>query len=136
MPESRAGGIRQNVPGADRAEIGWTLVDTRGERSTTNEVLLVRADPETHEAIVGFLTRLRNGAPLPAPKAEPVSRKATATDMVALFRDLEAAGATERASAGINKNSYKETDKGFQSTCRVRGKDGRWIPLTRDWTAK
>ena len=72
---------------------------------------------------------------LPVAKNEsvPIPR---ASYMVALFRDLEAAGATERASTGTNKNSYKETDKGFQSTCRVRDRNGRWIALTRDWTAK
>ncbi len=61
---------------------------------------------------------------------------ADATDMVALFRNLNAAGETQRESSGTSRNSYRETEKGFQSTCRVRDKNGRWIPLTRDWTAK
>ncbi len=61
---------------------------------------------------------------------------AAASDMVALFRDLNRAGETQRESSGTNRNSYRETEKGFQSTCRVRDKNGRWITLTRDWTAK
>ncbi len=97
---------------------------------------IVRTDPATRAAIIRALTESEKaGAVLPVAKRESMPM-AAASDMVALFRDLNRAGETQRESSGTNRNSYRETEKGFQSTCRVRDKDGRWIPLTRDWTAK
>ena len=117
--------VRENVPGAERAVI-----------QPKSNVLVVRADPATQEAIVRFLSDAKGRGGFPAAKPKAAGKKVTATDMVALFRDLNAGAETQREGSGLNRNSYRETDKGFQSTCRVRGKDGRWIPLTRDWTAK
>jgi len=37
---------------------------------------------------------------------------------------------------GVNRNRYRKTLTGNHATCSIRGKDGRWIPLVRDWTAR
>ena len=37
---------------------------------------------------------------------------------------------------GLNRNTFKTTASGNRSTCSIRAKDGGWIALTRDWTAR
>ncbi|MHC4958696.1 MAG: ARPP-1 family domain-containing protein [Planctomycetota bacterium] len=39
-------------------------------------------------------------------------------------------------TGGVNRNRYAKTAAGRSATCSIRGKDGRWIPVTRDWTAR
>jgi len=39
-------------------------------------------------------------------------------------------------TSGVNRNRYRRTLAGNHATCSIRGKDGRWIPLVRDWTAR
>ena len=49
---------------------------------------------------------------------------------------VPAVGARVVQTKGINRNTFRKTAGGNRSTCSIRGKDGRWIALTRDWTAR
>ena len=49
---------------------------------------------------------------------------------------VHAAKETLVQTKGVNRNTFKRTTNGNRSTCSIRAKDGRWIALTRDWTAR
>ncbi len=57
-------------------------------------------------------------------------------DIPTLFRRLNAKQEEISKTGGANCNGYRRAEEGNHSACYVRTKDGRWVPLTRDWTAK
>jgi hypothetical protein len=40
------------------------------------------------------------------------------------------------ATHGANRNHYRQSAVGNRATCCVQGNDGRWIRLSRDWSAR
>lgn len=75
---------------------------------------------------------------LPHPNATrpPTTRARQEMDIPTLFRRLNAKPEEVSRTEGVNRNGYRRGEKGNHSACYVRTKDGRWVPLTRDWTAK
>ena len=72
------------------------------------------------------------------PRATPraAARRRTPIDIPTLFRKLNATPERIVDTHGANRNGYRRAAEGNHSACYVRTKDGRWVPLTRDWTAK
>jgi len=68
------------------------------------------------------------------PRAAP--RRRQRIDVPTLFRKLNATQEEIEETKGANRNGYRRAEEGNHSACYVRTKDGRWVPLTRDWTAK
>jgi hypothetical protein len=84
-----------------------------------------------------FMEEIQSAAlaqPITPPRAAARFRKPV--DISTLFRKLNASRETIAATEGANRNGYRRAEEGDSSACYVRAKDGRWIPLTRDWTAK
>ena len=63
---------------------------------------------------------MQNGFPVPA-----------VTD-----RRLNAKPEEISKTEGANRNGFRRAEEGNHSACYVRTKAGRWVPLTRDWTAR
>jgi hypothetical protein len=63
---------------------------------------------------------------------------ATASDVVALVKELRTAEAREQLTAAGNWNAYRTSDAGFNGECRIegRGVGPDKVVLTEDWTAK
>jgi len=72
--------------------------------------------------------------PSTPPRAAP--RRRQKIDVPTLFRKLNATPEEIAETQGANRNGYRRAGEGNHSACYVRTKDGRWVPLTRDWTAK
>ena len=72
---------------------------------------------------------------------EPVTKAASADDLIAMVRTIDKAEETVSKTAAGNDNGYKKTAVGYNSSCYFRfdwkgdGKPVR-VALTRDWTAK
>jgi hypothetical protein len=71
---------------------------------------------------------------LPQPTVTTRPRKPV--DIPTLFRKLNATSEKIVGTNGANRNGYRRDEEGNHSACYVMTKDGRWVPLTRDWTAK
>jgi hypothetical protein len=57
-------------------------------------------------------------------------------DIPTLFRKLNRSPEEITGTEGANRNGYRRAEEGHHSACYVQTKDGRWVPLTRDWTAR
>ncbi len=72
---------------------------------------------------------------------EPVTKAASADDLIAMVRTIDKAEETVSKTAAGNDNGYKKTAIGYNSSCYFRfdwkgdGKPVR-VALTQDWTAK
>lgn len=66
----------------------------------------------------------------------PNARPRKPIDIPTLFRKLNAKPEEISKTEGANRNGYRRAEEGNHSACYVQTKDGRWVPLTRDWTAK
>ena len=75
---------------------------------------------------------------LPHPDAtpRPAARPRKQIDIPTLFRKLNATPEKISETQGANRNGYRRAEEGDHSACYVRTKGGRWVPLTRDWTAR
>jgi hypothetical protein len=75
---------------------------------------------------------------LPHPRTTPraAPRRRQRIDVPTLFRKLNATPEEISETQGANRNGYRRAEEGSHSACYVRTKDGRWVPLTRDWTAR
>ncbi|MFQ5845940.1 MAG: ARPP-1 family domain-containing protein, partial [Planctomycetota bacterium] len=70
--------------------------------------------------------------------------QASADDVVALVREINAAEEKLQQTAAGNTNGYRESQRGFSASCyiepQLRGREGgpkiRRVALTRDWTVK
>jgi hypothetical protein len=38
-------------------------------------------------------------------------------------------------TSGSNRNAYDKSEESYHSACYVR-RDGSWVAITRDWTAR
>ena len=74
--------------------------------------------------------------PHPSATPRPAARPRKPVDVRTLFRKLNATPEEIVETGGANRNGFRRAEEGNHSACYVRTKDGRWIPLTRDWTAK
>ena len=67
--------------------------------------------------------------PEPPEPREPI-------DVPTLVRELNAMPEEVATTQGANRNGYRRAKAGNHSACYVQTKDGRWVPITRDWTAR
>ena len=74
--------------------------------------------------------------PHPSATPRPAARPRKPLDIRTLFRKLNATPEEIVETTGANRNGFRRAEEGNHSACYVRTKDGRWVPLTRDWTAK
>lgn len=61
-------------------------------------------------------------------------RPASSEALLKIVRGVAEAEPEDRSTSGLNRNRYRRNDWGGHSSCLIES-EGRWIPVTEDWTA-
>ncbi|MHC4932860.1 MAG: ARPP-1 family domain-containing protein [Planctomycetota bacterium] len=84
----------------------------------------------------GFVNTMCMEAQVAGEEAKAPAREASAEDVVALVRAIDAAKEELKETSAANTNGYRKTDLGYGATCYFELEGKRRVALTRDWTSK